>query len=69
MIEIYPKVLEVGRKFGKVDIEVFNEGSPCWKSNDDVSAYRSTLNKFADKSDGTKETSLSFILFYFLNFF
>ncbi|WP_338451378.1 CBS domain-containing protein [Niallia oryzisoli] len=26
MLEIYPKVLEVGRKFGKVDIEVFNEG-------------------------------------------
>ncbi|ALC89681.1 hypothetical protein AM500_07810 [Bacillus sp. FJAT-18017] len=25
-LEIYPKVLEVGRKFGKVDIEVFNEG-------------------------------------------
>jgi predicted transcriptional regulator len=27
MLEIYPKVLEVGRKFGKVDIEVFNEGN------------------------------------------
>lgn len=26
MIEIKPKVLEVGRKFGKVDVEVFNEG-------------------------------------------
>ncbi len=26
MIEIRPKVLEVGRKFGKVDVEVFNEG-------------------------------------------
>ncbi|WP_071396017.1 CBS domain-containing protein [Bacillus tuaregi] len=26
MLEIYPKILEVGRKFGKVDIEVFNEG-------------------------------------------
>lgn len=25
-LEIYPKVLEVGRKFGKVDVEVFNEG-------------------------------------------
>jgi predicted transcriptional regulator len=25
-IEIYPKVLEVGRKFGKVDVEVFNQG-------------------------------------------
>ncbi|MGN7176466.1 hypothetical protein BK139_16180 [Paenibacillus sp. FSL R5-0490] len=26
MLEINPKVLEVGRKFGKVDVEVFNEG-------------------------------------------
>lgn len=26
VIEIYPKVLEVGRKFGKVDIEAFNDG-------------------------------------------
>jgi len=26
VIEIYPKVLEVGRKFGKVDVEVFNDG-------------------------------------------
>lgn len=26
MLEIFPKVLEVGRKFGKVDVEVFNEG-------------------------------------------
>ncbi len=26
MLEIYPKVLEVGRRFGKVDVEVFNEG-------------------------------------------
>lgn len=25
-LAIYPKVLEVGRKFGKVDVEVFNEG-------------------------------------------
>lgn len=25
-LEIYPRVLEVGRKFGKVDVEVFNEG-------------------------------------------
>jgi predicted transcriptional regulator len=25
-LEIYPKILEVGRKFGKVDVEVFNEG-------------------------------------------
>ncbi|WP_419881914.1 DRTGG domain-containing protein [Peribacillus sp. B-H-3] len=26
MLEIHPRVLEVGRKFGKVDVEVFNEG-------------------------------------------
>jgi predicted transcriptional regulator len=26
MLDMYPKVLEVGRKFGKVDIEVFNGG-------------------------------------------
>lgn len=26
MLDIYPRVLEVGRKFGKVDVEVFNEG-------------------------------------------
>ncbi|MBP2241392.1 putative transcriptional regulator [Cytobacillus eiseniae] len=26
MLEIFPKILEVGRKFGKVDVEVFNEG-------------------------------------------
>ncbi|AIE61017.1 CBS domain-containing protein [Bacillus methanolicus] len=25
-LEVYPRVLEVGRKFGKVDVEVFNEG-------------------------------------------
>jgi predicted transcriptional regulator len=25
-LEIFPKILEVGRKFGKVDVEVFNEG-------------------------------------------
>jgi predicted transcriptional regulator len=25
-LDIFPKVLEVGRKFGKVDVEVFNEG-------------------------------------------
>lgn len=25
-IEVHPKVLEIGRKFGKMDIEVFNEG-------------------------------------------
>ncbi|MFD0051055.1 DRTGG domain-containing protein [Actinomycetes bacterium NPDC127524] len=26
MLDIHPRVLEVGRKFGKVDVEVFNEG-------------------------------------------
>ncbi|WP_100331837.1 CBS domain-containing protein [Bacillus xiapuensis] len=26
LLEIHPKVLEVGRKFGKVDVEVFNNG-------------------------------------------
>ncbi|MEH7345971.1 CBS domain-containing protein [Bacillus sp. JJ1532] len=26
MLEVYPRVLEVGRKFGKVDVEVYNEG-------------------------------------------
>lgn len=26
VLEIYPKVLEVGRKFGKVDVEAFNDG-------------------------------------------
>ncbi|SFB17420.1 MULTISPECIES: CBS domain-containing protein [unclassified Bacillus (in: firmicutes)] len=25
-LDVYPKILEVGRKFGKVDVEVFNEG-------------------------------------------
>ncbi|HEY2419789.1 MAG TPA: CBS domain-containing protein [Neobacillus sp.] len=25
-LEVFPKVLEVGRKFGKVDVEVFNDG-------------------------------------------
>jgi len=32
MIDIYPRVLEVGRKFGKVDIEVFNEGQIVGKA-------------------------------------
>ena len=32
VIEIYPKVLEVGRKFGKIDIEVFNEGNLVGKA-------------------------------------
>lgn len=31
-LEIIPKVLEVGRKFGKVDIEVFNEGKLVGKT-------------------------------------
>lgn len=31
-LEIFPKVLEVGRKFGKVDIEVFNEGKLVGKA-------------------------------------
>ncbi len=31
-LEIVPKVLEVGRKFGKVDIEVFNEGKLVGKA-------------------------------------
>ncbi|WP_433958963.1 DRTGG domain-containing protein [Cytobacillus horneckiae] len=26
MLDIFPRVLEVGRKFGKVDVEVYNEG-------------------------------------------
>jgi predicted transcriptional regulator len=32
VIEIYPKVLEVGRKFGKVDVEVFNDGTLVGKA-------------------------------------
>ena len=32
MLEIRPRVLEVGRKFGKVDVEVFNEGKLVGKS-------------------------------------
>ncbi len=32
IIEIRPKVLEVGRKFGKIDIEVFNYGNLVGKS-------------------------------------
>lgn len=31
-LEVYPKVLEVGRKFGKVDIEVYNEGKNVGKA-------------------------------------
>lgn len=32
ILEIYPRVLEVGRKFGKVDVEVFNEGTLVGKA-------------------------------------
>ena len=32
MIEIYPKLLEVGRKFGKADVEVYKEGSLVGKA-------------------------------------
>ncbi|MEI2666108.1 DRTGG domain-containing protein [Rossellomorea sp. LJF3] len=32
ILEIYPKVLDVGRKFGKVDVEVYNEGVLMGKS-------------------------------------
>ncbi|WP_174729533.1 CBS domain-containing protein [Mesobacillus harenae] len=31
-IEIHPKVLEVGRKFGKVDVEAYNEGTLVGKA-------------------------------------
>lgn len=31
-LEIIPKVLELGRKFGKVDVEVFNEGTLVGKA-------------------------------------
>ncbi len=32
MIEIYPKVLETGRKFGKVDVEIYHEGTIVGKA-------------------------------------
>ncbi|WP_316570953.1 CBS domain-containing protein [Neobacillus sp. YIM B06451] len=32
VLEIYPKVLEVGRKFGKVDVEAFSEGAMVGKA-------------------------------------
>lgn len=32
MLEIHPKVLDVGRKFGKVDVEVYSEGVLMGKS-------------------------------------
>ncbi|WP_226673459.1 DRTGG domain-containing protein [Rossellomorea aquimaris] len=32
ILEIHPKVLDVGRKFGKVDVEVYNEGVLMGKS-------------------------------------
>ncbi len=31
-LEVHPKVLEVGRKFGKVDVEVYNEGKNVGKA-------------------------------------
>ncbi|WP_017756102.1 DRTGG domain-containing protein [Calidifontibacillus oryziterrae] len=31
-LKVYPKVLEVGRKFGKVDVEVYNEGKTVGKA-------------------------------------
>ena len=31
-IEIQPRVLDVGRKFGKVDVEVFNQGKLVGKA-------------------------------------
>ena len=31
-IEIHPRVLDVGRKFGKVDVEVFNQGKLVGKA-------------------------------------
>lgn len=31
-LDVYPKILEVGRKFGKVDVEVFNEGTLVGKA-------------------------------------
>ena len=31
-IEIKPKILEVGRKFGKVDVEVYHEGQVVGKA-------------------------------------
>ncbi|MDG5786992.1 CBS domain-containing protein [Evansella sp. AB-P1] len=31
-IKVYPKVLEVGRKFGKVDVEIFHEGQIVGKA-------------------------------------
>ncbi|MCP8967443.1 CBS domain-containing protein [Ectobacillus ponti] len=32
VVEVYPKVLEVGRKFGKVDVEVYQEGEVVGKA-------------------------------------
>ncbi len=32
VIDIKPKLLEIGRKFGKVDVEVFNEGTLVGKA-------------------------------------
>jgi predicted transcriptional regulator len=32
IIEVHPKVMEVGRKFGKVDVEVYQEGAVVGKA-------------------------------------
>jgi predicted transcriptional regulator len=32
MIDIYPRVLEIGRKFGKVDVEIFHKGTVVGKA-------------------------------------
>lgn len=32
MIEIHPKILDVGRKFGKIDVEVFHENTLVGKA-------------------------------------
>ena len=31
-LEVHPQVLDVGRKFGKVDVEVFNQGKLVGKA-------------------------------------
>jgi predicted transcriptional regulator len=32
MLELHPKILEVGRKFGKIDIEAYSEGMVVGKA-------------------------------------
>ena len=32
MLEIHPHIIEAGRKFGKVDVEIFNEGKLVGKA-------------------------------------